>query len=110
MLIVLLLAALIGVSLGLLGGGGSILAVPVLTYAAGLDAKTAIATSLLVVGVTSLAALVPHARRGLVDWRTGGIFAVTAMTGAYGGGLAAQWSHLFVVSPLCGLLSWGSPL
>jgi len=91
MLIVVLLATLIGLSLGLLGGGGSILAVPVLAYAAGLPAKEAIATSLIVVGATSLFALIPHARRGHVEWRTGAIFSATAMVGAYLGGLAADW-------------------
>jgi len=91
LIIVASLAVLIGVSLGLLGGGGSILAVPVLTYAAGLTAKEAIATSLLVVGLTSGVALVSHARRGNVEWRTGAIFSVTAMVGAYLGGLAAAW-------------------
>jgi uncharacterized protein len=91
MLIVALLATLIGLSLGLLGGGGSILAVPVLAYAAGLPAKQAIATSLIVVGATSLFALIPHARRGHVEWRTGAIFSATAMMGAYLGGLAADW-------------------
>jgi uncharacterized membrane protein YfcA len=91
MLIVVLLASLIGISLGLLGGGGSILAVPVLAYGAGLPAKEAIATSLVVVGVTSLFALIPHARRGNVDWRIGAIFSGTAMAGAYLGGLAADW-------------------
>ena len=91
MLIVVLLATLIGLSLGLLGGGGSILAVPVLAYAAGLPAKEAIATSLIVVGVTALFALLPHARRGQVEWRTGAIFSATAMAGAYLGGLAAHW-------------------
>jgi uncharacterized membrane protein YfcA len=91
MLIIAVLASLIGVSLGLLGGGGSILAVPVLVYGAGLPAKEAIATSLVVVGVTALFALIPHARRGNVDWRTGAIFSGTAMAGAYLGGLAADW-------------------
>jgi len=91
MLIVVLLATLIGLSLGLLGGGGSILAVPVLAYGAGLPAKEAIATSLIVVGATSLFALIPHARRGHVEWRTGAIFSATAMVGAYLGGLAADW-------------------
>ena len=90
-LIVFCLAILIGLSLGLLGGGGSILAVPVLKYAAGVSAKEAIATSLLVVGTTSLFALYQHARRGNVEWRTGFIFAMTAMVGAYGGGFAADW-------------------
>src|SRR6516165_2075283 len=47
------LAVVVGISLGLLGGGGSILMVPLLTYIAGMDAKQAIATSLLGVGVTS---------------------------------------------------------
>jgi uncharacterized membrane protein YfcA len=91
MLIVTLMACSIGLSLGLLGGGGSILAVPVLVYAAGLPAKEAIATSLIVVGVTALFALVPHARRGNVEWRTGVLFSLTAMAGAFLGGLAAGW-------------------
>ena len=47
---------LIGLVLGLIGGGGSILTVPLLAYVAGMDAKPAIATSLLVVGVTSAVA------------------------------------------------------
>ena len=53
--IVLLLSVLVGVSLGVLGGGGSILTVPILVYVAGMDAKEAIAASLFVVGVTSAA-------------------------------------------------------
>jgi uncharacterized protein len=91
MLIVALLATLIGLSLGLLGGGGSILAVPVLAYVGDLPAKEAIATSLVVVGATSVFALIPHARRGNVEWRTGSVFAATAMVGAYLGGLAANF-------------------
>ena len=89
--LVLLLAVAVGVSLGLLGGGGSILAVPLLVYVAGLDSKEAIATSLLVVGVTSLAALVPHARAGRVRWRTGLVFGAAAMVGAYAGGRLAAF-------------------
>jgi uncharacterized protein len=89
--VVLLLAVLVGVALGLLGGGGSILTVPLLVYVAGLEAKEAIATSLLVVGVTSLAALVPHARAGRVMWRTGAVFGVAAMVGAYAGGRVAEF-------------------
>ncbi len=91
MLIIGLLATLIGISLGLLGGGGSVLAVPILVYGADLAAKEAIATSLLVVGITSAFALIPHARNGNVEWRTGLIFSITAMVGAYLGGLAASW-------------------
>jgi len=89
--LVLLLAVAVGVSLGLLGGGGSILAVPLLVYVAGLESKEAIATSLLVVGVTSLAALLPHARAGRVRWRTGLVFGAAAMVGAYVGGRLAEF-------------------
>jgi uncharacterized membrane protein YfcA len=52
MILALVLAVGIGVSLGLLGGGGSILTLPILVYVLGMEAKLAIATSLLVVGVT----------------------------------------------------------
>jgi len=62
----LLLAVLMGISLGLLGGGGSILAVPILKYVVGLGAKEAIASSLAVVGLTSLFAAVGHWRSGNV--------------------------------------------
>jgi len=91
MILVLALSLFIGISLGLLGGGGSILAVPVLKYAAGLGAKEAIATSLLIVGTTAGVGAVQHARKGNIDLQTGAVFAVTAMVGAYGGGLAAHW-------------------
>lgn len=82
----LALSVLIGVSLGLLGGGGSILTVPILVYVAGQDPKVAIATSLLVVAVTSAVGAVAHAREGRVQWRTGLVFGVAGMAGAYGGG------------------------
>lgn len=83
------LAVLVGISLGLLGGGGSILTVPLLAYVAGLDAKHAIATSLLVVGVTSAVGAISHARAGRVRWRTGLVFGLAGMAGAYAGGLTA---------------------
>ncbi|MFJ3769069.1 sulfite exporter TauE/SafE family protein [Streptomyces sp. NPDC090082] len=82
---------LVGVSLGALGGGGSILTVPLLVYLAGQDTRTAITTSLFVVGVTSLAALVPHARAHRVRWRTGLLFGAFSMAGAYGGGRLAAY-------------------
>ncbi|WP_314612864.1 sulfite exporter TauE/SafE family protein [Streptomyces stackebrandtii] len=89
--LVLVASVLIGVSLGILGGGGSILTVPILVYLAGQDTKEAIATSLFVVGVTSLVGLVPHARAGRVRWRTGLIFGAVSMVGAYGGGRLAEY-------------------
>jgi uncharacterized membrane protein YfcA len=86
MLLLIALSLLIGVLLGLLGGGGSILTVPVLVYLAGLSAKNAIITSLIVVCLTSLIAVVNHARRGKVCWTTGLAFGLTGMIGAFLGG------------------------
>jgi uncharacterized membrane protein YfcA len=60
-------------------------------YIAGLPVKEAIATSLFVVGVTAAFAVVPHARAGRVRWRTGAIFGVAGMTGAYAGGRVAEY-------------------
>jgi uncharacterized membrane protein YfcA len=85
------LAVFVGVTLGLLGGGGSILTVPLLAYVAGMEAKQAIATSLFVVGVTSAAGAVSHARAGRVQWRTGLVFGAAGMAGAYAGGLLARF-------------------
>ena len=82
----LALAVVVGITLGVFGGGGSILTVPLLVYVAGLDTKPAIATSLVVVGATAIGALVAHARAGRVQWRTGLVFGATAMVGAYAGG------------------------
>lgn len=86
----LLLAVLVGVTLGLLGGGGSILTVPLLVYVAGMETKEAIATSLLVVGVTSAVGAISHARARRVQWRTGLVFGVAGMAGAYAGGRVAE--------------------
>ena len=90
LLLTLAAAVLIGVALGVLGGGGSILTVPILVYLSGLDAKHAIAMSLFVVGVTSAIGAIPHARAGRVRWRTALLFGATAMAGAYGGGRLAE--------------------
>ena len=89
--IVLALSVLIGISLGLLGGGGSILTVPILTIAGGMETKAAIAASLFVVAVTSAAGVISHARAGRVRWKVGIVFGVAGMVGAYGGGLVAAY-------------------
>lgn len=86
----LVLAVVVGVTLGLLGGGGSILMVPVLVYVTGLDTKEAIATSLLVVGVTSTTGALSHARAGRVRWRIGAVFGAAGMIGAYAGGRVSE--------------------
>lgn len=82
------LTLVVGLALGLLGGGGSILMVPLLAYVAGLPPKEAIAVSLVVVGTTSLVGALAHARRGNVRWRTGLLFGAAGMAGAFLGGLA----------------------
>ncbi|MBE9044952.1 sulfite exporter TauE/SafE family protein [Pleurocapsales cyanobacterium LEGE 10410] len=85
-----LLALLIGLSLGLIGGGGSILAVPILVYVLGLDAKTAIAMSLAIVGIVSLIGVIPHWKQGNVNLKTALGFTPPAMLGAFlGARLAA---------------------
>lgn len=85
------LSLLIGLSLGLLGGGGSILTLPILVYALGMPEKDAIAGSLLVVGLTSAFAAFNHARAKNVEWRTGLMFAGASMTGAFVGGKLAAF-------------------
>lgn len=80
-----LLAVAIGVSLGLLGGGGSVLALPVLVYVMGIDPKPAIAMTLVIVGSVSFLGVIPHARKGNVSWQTAAVFGSATMVGAYGG-------------------------
>ncbi|MEZ4361295.1 MAG: sulfite exporter TauE/SafE family protein [Kofleriaceae bacterium] len=89
--IALALSSLIGVALGLLGGGGSILTLPILTYVVGMNTKAAIASSLFVVAVTSAFGAVAHARAGRVRWRTGLLFGAAGMVGAFLGGRAAAY-------------------
>jgi uncharacterized membrane protein YfcA len=69
------LAALIGLSLGMMGGGGSILTVPIFVYVLSYDPKLAIAMSLPVVGVTSLVGALGHWRAGNVDLKTAAFLA-----------------------------------
>jgi uncharacterized membrane protein YfcA len=87
----LLLSLLIGVSLGFFGGGGSILTVPLLVYVFRLEAKMAIASSLLIVAAASASGAVQHWRAGNLRARTGLTFAAAGMLGAYGGGRAAAF-------------------
>lgn len=77
--------AVIGILLGLLGGGGSILAVPALVYGAGQPLSVAVPTSLLVVGISSATALIPRLRSGLVHWRIAGIVGGTGAGAAFAG-------------------------
>ena len=75
-----------GFSLGLIGGGGSVLAVPLLIYFVGVsDPHVAIGTSALAVALNAFANLVPHARAGHVRWKSAVIFGVAGVIGAFGG-------------------------
>lgn len=84
-----ILSLMMGSVLGLLGGGGSILTLPILAYIAQMPAGEAIATSLVVVAVTSAMSAIVHAKQGSVEWKTGLTFGSVAMLGAYLGGRLA---------------------
>jgi len=96
-IVAIALSTLVGLTLGLLGGGGSILTVPILRYVLGVPAHEAIALSLLVVGTTSAFAVIPHARAGRVQLRTGLVFGAAGMAGAFAAG---QIAHLIAPSVL----------
>ncbi|MFJ2894960.1 sulfite exporter TauE/SafE family protein [Streptomyces sp. NPDC087218] len=108
LIVALVAGAVVGLALGGLGGGGSVLAVPALIYLLGFTPAEATTAGLLIVIVTSLTALVAHAREGRVRWRTGGLFAAAgivpaAVTGALSmripsGVLTAGFAVLAVVA------------
>jgi len=75
----------IGLSLGLLGSGGSVLTVPVLVYLVGQDEKVAIAGSLAVVGSIALVGALPYLARRMIDWRSLALFGIPGMAGTWAG-------------------------
>jgi len=79
------LGALIGVLLGMLGGGGSILAVPALVYGMGLDIEQAIPISLIVVAAASAVGVLPKIRARQVQWRVAGVFAAAGIPATVAG-------------------------
>lgn len=79
------LGVLIGVALGALGGGGSILTVPVLVYLLGQSPQEATSASLVIVGVTSIISAVHHTRSGNVRWRLGAAFAAAGIAASFAG-------------------------
>jgi uncharacterized membrane protein YfcA len=83
--------ALVGFVLGLIGGGGSVLAVPLLVYVVGVQPPhVAIGTSALAVAVSALANLIQHARARNVKWRCAGVFAAAGVMGAFAGSSAGK--------------------
>jgi uncharacterized membrane protein YfcA len=90
LLLTVLGGLVVGGSLGLLGGGGTILTLPLLLLL-GVEPKPAIAMSLMVVAATAAVAAAAHARAGNVDWRAVALFGPTTALGGYVGGRAAEW-------------------
>lgn len=78
-----LASILIGVALGLIGGGGSILTVPVLVYLMGVDAVAATAYSLFIVGATSAVGSVQYFRKGLVNIKTAIVFGIPSIVAVF---------------------------
>lgn len=76
-------SVIIGISLGLIGGGGSILTVPVLVYLFGIEPVLATAYSLFIVGVTSLVGALPKYRQGLVELKTAVIFGIPSVAAVF---------------------------
>lgn len=79
------LGLLIGLTLGALGGGGSVLTVPALVYVIGQDAQTATTSSLFIVGISALVGALEHARSGRVRWGVGVAFGVVGIAASYAG-------------------------
>ena len=96
--------ATVGFTLGLVGGGGSILAVPLMVYLVGVpNAHVAIGTSALSVSINALVGLAQHARNKTVKWRCAGIFALCGVGGAFLGaslGKAVDGRHLLLLFAL----------
>jgi uncharacterized protein len=116
MLTLLAIGLTLGLLLGILGGGGSILTVPALVYAAGLAPKAAIATSLVVVGLTSAVGALRQWKAGTVQPRRALGFAIATMVGAFAGGRASalvrgdiQLVLLACVMLASGVSMWRAP-
>ena len=103
-LLAVLCGSAVGFSLALTGGGGSILAMPLVLYVAGVhDPHVAIGTSALAVAANAFANLIPHARAGHVRWKPAFVFAATGVLGATLGstlGKAVNGQHLVVLFAL----------
>jgi len=101
----LLGACAIGLSLGLMGSGGSILTVPVLVYLVDQPEKVAIAGSLMIVGSIALLGSLPYVKQKQVDWTTVWMFGIPGMIGTYGGAwLSAYLSGLMQLSIFAGVM------
>jgi uncharacterized membrane protein YfcA len=89
LILALIAGGVVGLALGALGGGGSVLAVPALIYLLGFTPATASTAALLIVLATSLTALYGHARARNVRWRAGALFAAAGLLPAAAAGALA---------------------
>lgn len=91
LILALTAGAVVGLALGALGGGGSVLAVPALIYLLGFTPAAATTASLIIVSATSLTALYARARTGSVRWMAGSLFAAAGLLpAAAAGALSAR--------------------
>lgn len=90
LILALVAGGVVGLALGALGGGGSVLAVPALIYLLGFTPAAATTASLIIVTATSLTALYAHARTGNVRWKAGTLFAAAGLLPAAAAGAAAS--------------------
>lgn len=103
-------AAIIGLLLGLMGSGGSILTVPVLLYLVGHSEKVVFAESMAIVGIISAVAVIPYAWRRTVCWRTVACFGIPGVIGTYAGVAYAlrvdpRW-QLITFALVLGVAAW----
>ncbi len=100
MVVILVGALIIGLTLGLLGSGGSAITVPVLVYLVGHNAKQSIAESMAIVGLISIVAAIPYAKSKQIDWHSVWYFGIPGMLGtfigAWLGGLATEALQLMI--------------
>ncbi|MEV3931446.1 MULTISPECIES: sulfite exporter TauE/SafE family protein [unclassified Streptomyces] len=89
LVLALIAGAVVGLALGALGGGGSVLAVPALIYLLGFSPSAATTASLIIVAATSATAFYAHGRDGHVAWKAGSLFAAAGIIPAYLAGAAA---------------------
>jgi uncharacterized membrane protein YfcA len=106
----ILFGAFVGFALGLTGGGGSLLAVPLLVYGLAIAPREAIGVSLAAVGMTALIGVLPRIRSGQVEVGTGVVFAVAGMLGAplgtWASGMIPETVLLTLFSVLMLIVAW----
>lgn len=94
----------VGLTLGLIGSGGSVLAVPILKYIIGVSTKEAIAMSLFIVGIVSIIGLIPHWQQENINFSIALIFIPPAMIGSF---LGARITNLPIINETIQLVSFG---